>query len=150
MGRKELFHNYVDADRELHRNRFRCNMQLDNSYNLQRGQFPFILCIYNGVADTVTGLAKALHISAAAAGVSVKRLEKSGYVTRSTDTMDNRVTRVTLTEQGYQAAEAARGFFDKVDEASFKDITDEEIETLCDLTRRMSDNLSSFLNNYIL
>lgn len=145
MDRKELFHSYNDADREFHRNRFRCNMQLDSSYNLQRGQFPFILCIYTGVADTVTGLAKALHISAAAAGVSVKRLEKSGYVSRSTDPMDNRVTRVALTEQGSQAAEAARDFFDKVDEATFKGFTEEEIETLCELTRRMSDNLNSFL-----
>ena len=145
MDRKELFHSFNDADRELHRNRVRCGMQFDSSYNLQRGQFPFIYCIYSGMADTVTGLAKALHISAAAAGVSVKRLEKSGYVTRSTDPMDNRVTRVSLTEQGAQAAEAARVFFDKVDDAAFIGFSDEEIIALNDYLRRIAGNLSSFL-----
>ena len=88
-------------------------------------------------------LADSLHISAASVATSIKRLEKSGYVVRSTDKTDVRKNRLSLTEDGISALNDFRGVCDKTDKEMFEGFTQEECDQLCQYLERLYNNLNS-------
>lgn len=86
-------------------------------------------------------LADLLHISPATATVSLRSLEKSGYISRCADPEDSRRNRITLTEAGRSAANTCRETFLMVDRYMFHDFTPEERQLVHRLHQRMLHNL---------
>ena len=84
----------------------------------------------------------------ATVSVSVKRMEKSGFIIRKTDEEDARLTRLYPTEKARQAPENIRKKMALIDETLKKGMTQEEIELLSDLLDRAAENMKAEDNTY--
>lgn len=86
-------------------------------------------------------VARTLRLSPATVAVSLKTLERDGYVARSTDERDARRNWVSLTDKGRDAVEKCGEGFRAVDERMLRGFTPEEREQLSGFFIRMSENL---------
>jgi len=87
-------------------------------------------------------LAAAFEVSTSTIAVSLKKLEKGGYIKRETDTGDNRFNRITITEKGLSVIEQSKQIFSEADEKLFEGFSDEEKNTLAFLLQKLDNNLS--------
>lgn len=86
-------------------------------------------------------VARTLRLSPATVAVSLKTLERDGYVERSADERDQRKNRVALTEKGRRAVQLCGESFRAVDERMLSGFTPAEKEQLTGFFTRMIDNL---------
>lgn len=86
-------------------------------------------------------VARTLRLSPATVAVSLKPLERDGYVERSADERDQRRNRVTLTDKGRRAVEKCGESFRAVDERMLTGFTPQEREQLTGFFTRMIENL---------
>jgi len=91
-------------------------------------------------------IARLMDISAATIAVSLKKLEKEGYINREKDEDDNRLNKITITEKGNRVVEQSKQIFDATDQEVFKDFTEEEKCTLSDLLQKLDNNLDMMEN----
>ena len=56
-------------------------------------------------------LARSMDISAATVAVSLKKLEKGGYIKREVDEKDNRLNKITITEKGNKVVKRSKEIF---------------------------------------
>ena len=87
-------------------------------------------------------LAEYLNVTAATVAVSVKKLEKGGYITRIVDQEDNRYNKLCLTEEGRDVVEHSRQFFKNVENQMFLGFTEEEFQIMEGYLERVYANLS--------
>lgn len=109
---------------------------------LYMGQHPALEYIYRHDMCTQRELADYLSVSPASVAVSVKRLEKAGYITRRCDENDMRSNRLSVTEKGREVTEKCRQSFDEIDGEIFSDFSDEEMKALCSYLDRLIFNIS--------
>ena len=97
------------------------------------------------VAPSQSEIAKKFGISPAAVTVTLKKLEKLGYVERirSTDDGDGRVNEIKITEKGLSEAEATREYFSCIDKTMFEDFSEAETEELSRLLQKAHASLKS-------
>ena len=88
-------------------------------------------------------LANSLHISPASVATSIKRLEKGGFVKRSTDKEDIRKNRLSLTDEGLKTLTDFRAICDETDKEMFNGFSEEECSALCDYLQRLYNNLDT-------
>lgn len=88
-------------------------------------------------------LAEFLEVSPAAIAVSIKKLEKGGYIRRETDESDNRVHQVTITPKGEQVILKSITMFQEVEAQMFENFSDEEMAQLDDFLERIYHNLGA-------
>lgn len=86
-------------------------------------------------------VARTLRLSPATVAVSLKPLERDGYVERSADERDQRRNRVTLTDKGRKAVEKCGESFRAVDERMLAGFSPQEREQLTGFFERMIQNL---------
>lgn len=86
-------------------------------------------------------VARQMNLSPATVAVSLRTLERDGYVERSADQQDQRRNRVALTDKGRQAVEKCGESFRAVDERMLAGFTPEEKARLTGFFTRMLDNL---------
>ena len=90
---------------------------------------------------TQLDLANATGLKAPTTSVSLQKLEREGYVTRTPDEYDLRATRVYLTEKGREVDERIRQAIRDEEDRASAGMTDEETETLVRLLLKVRDNL---------
>ncbi len=88
-------------------------------------------------------VADALGISSAAVTVTLKGLEREGYVARSMTEEDNRRNQVSITDAGRRKIEESGAIFDSVDRAVFAGFSDDEVDAFSALLTRMYENLQA-------
>ena len=86
-------------------------------------------------------LSDAMHVSPATVAVSLKSLERGGYVEKHPDPEDQRCKRVTITPKGIRAVEQCFTIFNQVDELMFAGFSKEEYRQLNRYHQRMLCNL---------
>ena len=86
-------------------------------------------------------LAQALRVSPATIAISLKSLERLGYVEKRVDKSDARRNRVLITEKGKAAVQQCFAVFQEVDRRMMEGLTEQEQEELECLHRKMLDNL---------
>lgn len=86
-------------------------------------------------------VARRMNLSPATVAVSLKTLEREGYVERAADERDARRNRVSLTDKGRRAMELCEESFRAVDERMLSGFTPEEAELLSSFLSRMAKNL---------
>jgi DNA-binding MarR family transcriptional regulator len=106
------------------------------------GQPPllFILGKYDGISQKE--LAEKLSIKAATITVMLSRMEKAKLVERHTDSEDQRISRVYLTEEGRKMNVESREALKTIEEECFSNFTVEEKVLLRRLFIQMRDNLA--------
>ena len=87
-------------------------------------------------------LAEQLHVSPATVAVSLKSLERGGYVRKEPDPTDARRNQVYITDKGQRAVARCVRVFETVDRQILAGFSPEELERLAGYHRRMLENLN--------
>lgn len=85
-------------------------------------------------------IARKLEISSAAVAVTLSKLEEAGLITRTQSYDDARMNQITVTEKGTALLKTTKQALDGLDEEFFNGITDEELDTLVSVMRKVNDN----------
>jgi len=121
---KKIMQNYLDETGVYH------------------AQYRLLLAISHNENASQNDIAKLMDVSAATIAVSLKKLEKGGYINREIDEKDNRLNKIHITEKGKQVVEQSKKIFEAVDQKVFQGITDEEKAALINLLQKLNNNLS--------
>lgn len=106
-----------------------------------RGQGMMLMFISEHKGMTHSEIAERLNISPAAATKVIKRLEEEGYVQRQSDEKDERLSRVFLQEAGHAVINDIRNSFKQLEEQTFQNFGDEELDELENYLRHILKNL---------
>ena len=106
-------------------------------------QHHFLMYIAKHGACTQNNIADAMEISAATVAVSLKKLEKGGYIEKQTSRTDSRSNLIALTAKGEDVVTKSKDMFDRVDREMFASLTEEEQQQLHNLMERVVNNLKT-------
>lgn len=108
---------------------------------------PIILTILsqqkNGTIDSQKELARRLRVSPATVTVSLKSMERDGYVKKLSNAEDLRCKPITITEKGRKAAQLIDEVFETLDHGMYQGFSAGDLSQISALYRRMIDNLDA-------
>lgn len=116
-----------------------------NKTGVYRSQHQILTVLAEHSNASQKEIAEYLNVTAATIAVSVKKLEKGGYITRIVDQEDNRFNKLCLTETGRDVVEHSWQFFKNVESQMFQDFTEEEYEVMAGYLDRIYANLSEIM-----
>lgn len=91
------------------------------------GQQDIVLALVENPGITLGELAKMLDVSTATMSVSVKRMEKAGFIYKTQDENDARTVRLYPTDKAATAPKKIKAKMDALDTVIKKDMTEKEI-----------------------
>jgi len=106
-----------------------------------QAQHRLLMTIAHNPNTSQIELAKSMDVSPATIAVSLKKLEKEGYINRQKDKDDNRLNNITITEKGNRVVEQSRQIFKLSDEKVLEGFTEDEKYTLFVLLKKVNANL---------
>jgi len=107
-----------------------------------QAQHRLLMQIFRNKNASQKDIADSMGISAATIAVSLKKLEKGGYINKVMDEGDNRFNQITLTEKGKKVVEQSIQIFEETDRKVFEGFTEEEMATLSGLLQKLDANLN--------
>ena len=132
--------------RRLHSVRRTARDTLLAEYGLQNLGQPMLLSILrqkpDGVADSQRELAEQLHVTPATVTVSLRSMERDGYITKSVDSNDLRRKRITLTDKGREVLDKLDLVYERIGKEMFDGFTDDDRAYISDIFQRMIENLN--------
>ncbi|MFA9376600.1 MAG: MarR family winged helix-turn-helix transcriptional regulator [Lachnotalea sp.] len=91
-------------------------------------------------------IAQKLNIQPPTVAVSIKRMEKSGWITREIDKNDKRISRIFITESGIQIVKQVKISTDDMDTVVFSGLSDTEKCLLRRILIQLIDNLRATID----
>lgn len=107
------------------------------------GQHKMIMCISDNKFYSQKDIASHMGISTATVAVSLKKLEKGGYIEKVVDENDNRLNKIILTEKAKAIVDYSKKAFEDINDAMLSGFTEEEKENLNKYLERMETNLKT-------
>lgn len=104
----------------------------------------------DGVVPSQKELADKLDVSPATVTVSLRSLERQGYVTKLSDANDMRRKPVAITDKGLAAVEKLDRVYETIDMGMYWAFSEEERDTISNFYRRMIENLGKIKDRDIL
>lgn len=147
--RGEMQHRLIELFRNADRIIKRSIEKKVEDTGVYRSQHRMLMILGCHPEISQTELAEKLEISPAAVAVSLKKLEKAGYISRQAVESDNRVNHVAVTEKGRLTIEVSVQYFKEMENALMKDFTMEEMETLEKFFRRIILNGEAYYMNLL-
>ena len=114
-----------------------------------RSQHRLLMILGKHPECSQTELAEILDISPAAVAVSLKKLEKAGFIRRQCKENDNRVNHVDITENGRKAIDVSIHYFMEMENAIFLGFSEDEMEQLECFFRRIIENGEKYYQNLL-
>lgn len=114
-----------------------------------RSQHRLLMILGKHPDCSQTELAERLEISPAAVAVSLKKLEKSGFISRQCQENDNRVNQVVITEKGWKIIDLSTQYFKEMENAFLSDFSEEELKQLQSFLERMIKNGEDYYQTLI-
>lgn len=105
------------------------------------GQEDVLFRVIDNEGITLSELAAELKISNASACVSVKRMEKAGFIIKKADEKNARIIRLYPTEKAKNASANTRAEMDKTEDLIKQGMTEEEQMLLSDLLEKSISNI---------
>ena len=94
-------------------------------------------------ACTQNHIAEAMEVSAATVAVSLKKLEKGGYIEKRISPEDGRSNLIALTVKGEDVVQQSKTLFEEVDRQMFEMISEEQQEELHVFLDKVINNLKT-------
>ncbi len=116
-----------------------------NEIEVFAGESRLLMMIADHDNLSQRGLAEKLGTSPASVGVSLKKLENKGYITRKVDENDSRAYIIVLTPKGDDFIENSHELFQKLDRETFDGFSDDELDLMDSFMDRLHKNLSKML-----
>lgn len=108
---------------------------------LHRAQHRLLMTLSEGEFESQAELAAVLEISTATVAVSLKKLERDGYIQKTTKKDDSRAKFVSLTEKGEDVVARSREIFAYMDQSVIRGFSEEELVILRKFLKQMYDNV---------
>ena len=112
---------------------------------------PIILTILNqqkdGTIESQKELARRLRVSPATVTVSLRSMERDGYIKKLSNAEDLRCKPISITEKGREAARLIDDVFETLDHGMYQGFSPAELLQISALYRRMIDNLDAIVSN---
>lgn len=147
--RKDLQHNIINLFRQSDHIMKRVISKKVEDTGIYRSQHRLLMMLGKHPDCSQTVLAEKMEISPAAIAVSLKKLEKSGYIKRQCDEEDSRMNHVVVTDKGREAINKSIIHFQEIEDTMFTGFSDEELELCGDFFRRIIDNGENYYQNLI-
>lgn len=112
-----------------------------NQTGVYRAQHHLLMYISEHEGCSQTELAQGTGITTPSVAVSLKKLEKGGYLKRVVDGEDNRYHKVVLTEKGREIVKQSHEIFDELDEQLLCGMNSEELMVFTNFLKRMQNNI---------
>lgn len=106
------------------------------------GQMPILEYVLGHDRCTQKEAADYLQISPPSVATSVKRMQKTGLITKTGDASDLRYNRLSVTPTGRERAKECRERFDRVDDRMFAGFSEGDCAALMGFLGRMAENLA--------
>jgi MarR family transcriptional regulator, organic hydroperoxide resistance regulator len=110
---------------------------------LHRGQPPVLFELGCKDGMTQSELAHNLEVTPATITNMLHRMEQAGFITRTRDQDDSRISRVFLTTSGKIILDQVKVLADKMDQTTFAGFSNEEQNQVGDFLDRIRQNLLS-------
>lgn len=123
MKHKKIMQSYLD-ETGVYQAQHRLLMEISHNQNVSQND-----------------IARSMDVSPATIAVSLKKLEKGGYISKKMDEEDNRFNKITITEKGNRVVEQSKQIFNSVDGRVFEGFTEDEKYTLYVLLQKLNANL---------
>lgn len=124
---------------QMHRKKIE---KLVDGTGLHRAQHRMLMTLSENEFSSQAELAKELEVSTATVAVSLKKLERDGYIQKKAKEDDSRVNFVKLTDKGKEVVEGSREIFEYIDKQVIKGFSEEDLVFLRKCLWRMYENLS--------
>lgn len=121
-----------------------CMQRTLSKYGLYPGQPQLLFAVRTLGTPTQNELAEQLAISKASVGVSVRRLENTGFVKRVRDKKDTRCIRIALTQKGQDYARWCDIDFEMFFTTLLEDFSGDERADALDMLERMNKSMRAF------
>lgn len=112
-------------------------------YDLNKTQANILFTLHNHVSFSQKELAKQLHVTAPSITSAIQKMEREGYIQRSTDENDQRIMRLGLTEKGEACIAHIKEVAVQMDELIFRGMSAEERMLLRRLMVQIFENLDT-------
>lgn len=136
-----LLEKYIAVVR-LHRHTLERRL---SSTGVYRSQHQILMCIADHPGASQKEIAGIYRASASTVAVSLKKLEKGGYIKRVVDQEDNRYNQLMITEKGQELMERSKRLFRQAEDAMFLGFSGEELDTLNGYLDRIRQNMEELL-----
>lgn len=110
-------------------------------FGVHPGQMPVLGLLSRQEGLSLREIADILHIKPPTVTVSVKRLEKSGFIYKKEDEKDQRISRIYMTEAGKALDQEIRHAMAENEQILTSGFSEEEQEQLKQFLWRMTENL---------
>lgn len=110
-----------------------------------RSQHQFLMYIVCHPKASQKEIAERYHISTATVAVTLKKLEKGGYIHRLVHQEDNRFNQISITERGQAVVDKSMKLFQAAEEQMFRGFDEAEQTQLMGFLDRMESNLQQQL-----
>ena len=107
------------------------------------GQHHIIMMLERVGCATVSQIAEEMRTTSATASVSIKRLEKAGFVEKRSSESDARITKIYLTDKALAVTQRIKAKMDEAEESLTQGLTQEEKYLLSDLLDKVVNNIIS-------
>ena len=134
-----FMHTFLHVNR-LHRTMIEAGI---SKLGIHGSQHRMLMVIARNKSICQKEIARQLDISSAAVAVTLNKLEAAELIERNQSFDDARMNHISITEKGAELLKSTRSMFDSIDDACFEGITDEEIDTVQSLLKKMIENLKS-------
>ena len=132
-----LIEKYIRVTR-LHRSVIEHQLEGTGVY---RSQHQILMYVSNNPNVSQKDLAKMYGVSGATIAVSLKKLEKCGYIKRMVDQDDNRCNQICITEKGRKVVEESILIFQRLESCMFEGFSEHDMNVLGNLLDRIYGNL---------
>ncbi|WP_206512273.1 MarR family winged helix-turn-helix transcriptional regulator [Thermosipho globiformans] len=114
-----------------------------DKYKIHPGQIPILFIVKKNPGISQKDLAKKVMLSTSTVAIMLRRMEKAGFVKRIQDECDRRFYHVYLTEKALKIVEKIFKRLKEFERQSFENFTNEEIEVLERLLKKILLNLEA-------
>ena len=125
----------------LSRKHFQLSTSLLEETGIGGGQIPVLMELNRHGELNQRELAERTRVTPATMSGTLKRMEKNGFIVRTPDENDARISRVRLTDEGRAQCENARRIFDETCHQMLDGLDDSSISQLSALLTRIQENL---------
>ena len=117
------------------------------SLGIHPSQHHVLMHLAMNGACTQNQIAEAVEVSAAAMAVSLKKLEKGGYIEKRISEFDGRSNFIALTAKGEEVVQQSKLMFEEVDKKMFEALTEEQQNQLHEYMEQITNNLKTMEDN---
>lgn len=133
-----LIEKYIRVTR-IHRSVMERQLEGTGVY---RSQHQILMFVSNNPKVSQKELADMYGVSGATIAVSLKKLEKGGYIERVVDQNDNRCNQICITQKGRKVVEESVCIFRRLESCMFDGFSDHDMKELGELLDRIYVNLN--------